>query len=378
MHRLVTSLSILGICCAVYPMFAIVAMGANAPQLWSDSAFQQELLYRSFRAASALLASSLAIWIAMRAYTSPSNRVFALFLTMFGLAASDEGRFEFVSWALPGPTRAATWPWIAEPGYTTAEILYGLCFAACLAAAVRWAGSYPDGTVQRELARPPSTSLSRRLALFVATPAFAWVGVGGGSATVMITAGLLGDRASVQIVCATSALVISTWLLMRAYRRVTNELQSKMYWILQAAICSSLLLVISLPVEFAVHQLGSSQPVLGWLHASLLPLSLLALIAFLCVGVLYAGAVDPILVVRRTLLYSAAGLIVTFVFVGVETSVSAIVERWIALPDRIASWVAGFTAALTFGPIRAWVDRRLATSPKPGRSAQLATSPRTR
>jgi hypothetical protein len=91
----------------------------------------------------------------------------------------------------------------------------------------------------------------------------------------------------------------------------------------------------------------------------MLPLALSSLVLLLSVAVLYAGAIDSRLVIRRTALYGATGLVLTGVFVAMEGLVSEMLVSRLALSDRAGSWVAGVAVALTFGPVKDWMDTRL-------------------
>jgi class 3 adenylate cyclase len=88
-------------------------------------------------------------------------------------------------------------------------------------------------------------------------------------------------------------------------------------------------------------------------------------IVALGLSVLYRGTLDPRLVLGRFTLWTALGLILTFIFVLVERAVSLQVVQWFQLPAETGGLVAGAMIAASFQPIRkrtevvvsGWVSR---------------------
>lgn len=97
-------------------------------------------------------------------------------------------------------------------------------------------------------------------------------------------------------------------------------------------------------------------PVLPFLVIVVAPL---VIVVFLAVAIFYDGAIDPALVIRRTALYGAFGVVLTFLYAGVENVVSSALAERLGLPERSASWIAAGAVALVFGFARHGIARFL-------------------
>lgn len=96
--------------------------------------------------------------------------------------------------------------------------------------------------------------------------------------------------------------------------------------------------------------------------------------AAVAVAVLYRGAIDPGLAIRKTALYGALGTLLLFVFAGVENVVADLVAERLGFGRSIGSWIAGGTVALAFGPLR---DRLRALGARLARESEPAAAPAT-
>jgi hypothetical protein len=101
----------------------------------------------------------------------------------------------------------------------------------------------------------------------------------------------------------------------------------------------------------------------GWVWPVLPILALAAapllIVAFLAVAIFYDGAVDPALVIQRMALYGVSGVVLTFLFAGVENLASSALAGRLGLPEASASWIAAGTVAVVLGLARHGMVRLL-------------------
>lgn len=69
-------------------------------------------------------------------------------------------------------------------------------------------------------------------------------------------------------------------------------------------------------------------------------------------GVLYRGAFDPSLVIRRTTVYGALGVLLTMLFAVVEEVTAERMFEQAGLPDSMGAGLAALVVAAVFGPLR--------------------------
>src|SRR5690606_42017861 len=103
---------------------------------------------------------------------------------------------------------------------------------------------------------------------------------------------------------------------------------------------------------------------------TILGLGNLAMVICLAVGVFYDGALESSLIVRRSAVYTAFGVLITFVFAGVENIASSLLSARLGLPDGASSFIGGGAAAMVFGALRSTVARL--TRPRPAAATEGA------
>ena len=349
----VSVLAFAGAICGLYYAFAVIAP-SFATQSWSTST----VVYESLMTATGLVAALLALVVLWGAPISTSSIVFSLYLACLALIAADGGRFRVLD-----ATPLASW--VSRVSQQRASgLLFAAALACCLAAGLRWSQLFPRRLEREDLHIHTVSRLARAAQGALLHTGGAWIGVGiGGFVLFASSAVLFQPWPNLQLVVTLAGpltiLVLGTLNLRVNYRAGTPAEQRRIYWVLEAGLVASILSFITFGMEIAVHVLGASSRIVVSLHAVLLPLALLSLIALLSVAVLYAGAIDSRLVIRRTVLYGATGLVLTFVFVAIEGLASELIVSRVALPDRAGGWLAGLAVALTFGPVKQWVERRL-------------------
>lgn len=83
-----------------------------------------------------------------------------------------------------------------------------------------------------------------------------------------------------------------------------------------------------------------------------LSLALAFLVVCLSVAVLWSGAVDPKLAIRRTTVYGTLGVLFIILFAVVESLVSEVVEARLGLPDMVGAAASGGLVAAIILPLR--------------------------
>lgn len=100
---------------------------------------------------------------------------------------------------------------------------------------------------------------------------------------------------------------------------------------------------------------------------SLIPISVILLSVI--TGVFYHGAVDPALALRKTTVYGAMAIAAVFLFAGLESLVSELLEEGLGVSGLVGSIVVGGAVALAiaplYGKLRAVAERFLPRYSRP-------------
>ena len=75
------------------------------------------------------------------------------------------------------------------------------------------------------------------------------------------------------------------------------------------------------------------------------------LVLCLAVAIFYRGAIDPALVIRKSTLYGALGVIFIVLFAGIENLIEETVEQRLGLPGMAGSLIAAGGVALALIPL---------------------------
>jgi hypothetical protein len=104
----------------------------------------------------------------------------------------------------------------------------------------------------------------------------------------------------------------------------------------------------------------------------LLVLAPLVLVMCAAIGILYAGAIDPALVLRRSTVWGAIGAAGVILFAGIENALFSLLEERLHLPAFAGAMISGAIVAVMLVPVRArvqrWVNARMAVA-APGEAA---------
>jgi hypothetical protein len=348
----ISLLAIVGIVTVVY--FGIEVF---LPLARGHSRSAPTLVYFVLMMCVSLIVAALALFVVWRAPLTAVNAHFTLFLAGLATVSADDGKFywsESIAGILPGRIDADTF----------AGWFFAVTLAACLGAGLRWSQLFPQPLIAESIRRHVRPRAFGSVQVALAQPWAAWITIGGGGALALVLSMVLLDRlVALQIVIVLSigifTLVSATTNLWANYKDADAAERTRIFWVLEAGVVASTLAALAFIVEVAVHGLNVDAAVLSWLHAVLLPIALLAEAILLAIAVLYAGAIDSRLVIRKTLIFGATGLALTAVFVTIEVVVSNFIVGRFGLPPGLGGWIAALVVALAVGPVKVRVDRRI-------------------
>lgn len=163
------------------------------------------------------------------------------------------------------------------------------------------------------------------------------------------------------------ALVEGVRLLRRGYRLAEVEARRRTLWMVTGLSSGTGLLVVSLLVApllgiALLPLLPDFFDVTIMVSIVLIPFAPIFVIAGIATGMFYSGAIDPGLVIRRTTMYGALGILGTFAFAGVEQLVTSYLVSRFRLPESTGPIVAGGVVAVLISPLytrlRRWLGIR--------------------
>jgi hypothetical protein len=201
-------------------------------------------------------------------------------------------------------------------------------------------------------------------------PALVWGGAAAG-------AGFgLAARLTGQVgVDAVSTILMAVWLvaglgLMRGSYRVADPAgRRQMLWAVQgfyaaawvsvlAAIPAS---VISARAGFAYGAGSSKDMVIPYAAVAIQSIAGIVSIGLVVLGLgvalLYDGALDPALALKRTTVYGIVAVSGALLFGIVENVASSVLASALGLSEGMGAAVAGAAVALAFNPLRGWITR---------------------
>ena len=237
-----------------------------------------------------------------------------------------------------------------------------------------------DAIKARRKGKEPGVAPSFRPAFL--RPGLVWGGAAAG-AGFGIAARLTGQVA----VDAVSSIAMAVWLvvglgLMRSSYRVADPAgRRRMLWVVQGFYAAAWVSVLAaIPASIISAQAGyaygaGSVDNVVIPHAAIAIQSLAAIISTglvvlgLGVALLYDGALDPALALRRTTVYGIVAVSGALLFGIVENVASSVLADALGLSEGMGAAVAGAAVALAFNPLRNWitraVERRVAAAPEP-------------
>ena len=136
------------------------------------------------------------------------------------------------------------------------------------------------------------------------------------------------------------------------------------FWLMLIGTVGMFLVSVSVGISHGIaHELGHADDLLipywillgvEWVYI----FAMLAILVSIVAAILYRGAMDPGLVLRKTTVYGALGVCLAFVFAILENILSSQVAVRFDMPGATGGWLAGGLTALAIGPLHHLIKRR--------------------
>lgn len=347
----VTVLAVVGALLAVLGDPALFQVGADAGGWSPEQAASINRLFAGIWTVEVLLAATIALTLAWRASHRADARALAWFLAFFTLFNLGDAVRELGLLPAAGAGRGVVW------------MLDGGTWWLALAAFLRFSALFPRPLTSADLDAAGLAPWRARLldarvvwggAALLVPASFALAQLAGGEigAGGPLTLRLAGFVVLLGLVAGFLwAMVQGVRHLRIRYRSVDAADRRRILWVVQGFVLALWLIVIglaaTLPVALAaIVGSGWIWPLIPILAIAIAPL---VIVVFLAVAIFYDGAIDPTLVISRTALYGAFGVVLTFLFAGVENLASSALVRGLGLPEDSAGWIAAGTVGLVFG-----------------------------
>lgn len=188
-----------------------------------------------------------------------------------------------------------------------------------------------------------------------------WAVLGLLTAAVLLVSGFTTGGHEIVLVMAATGYIALAMMTARGRYLALESADDRVgvLWLLQGLVigyvCASLfvpVLVLSVVLDTPLR-LGLTPIILGC--------GALAFVSCLAVAVFRFGALDPALVMRRSLVLGAVIFLMTVLFAAVETFVSELLTGWLGLPENSGAYAASAAAAAIFGPLwkrlSGWADQ---------------------
>ena len=349
---------------------AILKGGSTSWARWEAAAPRMLELYLS--SALCALALGLALTLAWRASHRPEARILAVFLSCL---------------FIPGTLLSA-----AGVSVHTQLLLHAVGGWTAVACFVRFASLFPApvteetlqeavrGRAERRGKKPAAVGRIRRALL---RPGLVWGSAAAGAA--VMVAARMGGSMAVEVVISIGLLcgVLTGVGYLRSSYEVSNPAgRRRILWVVQGFY--SALWVLGMGVLAAAvisARAGYAQGAAGTTSDLVVPYAAMAvqilasiaamgvIVAGLGVALLYDGALDPALALKRTTVYGIVAVSGALLFGIVENVASSVLADALGLSEGMGAAVAGAAVALAFNPLRNWitraVERRVAAAPEP-------------
>ena len=142
------------------------------------------------------------------------------------------------------------------------------------------------------------------------------------------------------------------------YRSSDAETRRKVLWFLEAALAAFVIGLVGEGVNAVLH--GTGSPTLRVvLSVSINAANCLALVICISAAVFYAGAISPVLVIRKTFIYGMTAALLLFTYAIVEAFLVNFLVDVTSISDRFASALLGTLFGLAFHPIKNRMEHAL-------------------
>jgi hypothetical protein len=324
-------------------------------------------------AATALAACALAAFLAWRVPDRPDARALTFFLCFLALYWGSLFRFIQVE----GANREFTIELSYGGGWVSQVAIASFLFA--VAAFLRFSALFPEPLTPDRL--PPSRTPRglRRLREAFLRPVPVWsfpiallavqrfgtqlaslilidkeAVAASGQAPRSFIVTLIGI-ACIQVVACLCALLLGARNLRDSYRRVSAADRKRMMWVVGGFSASTWMVFGALGLVALIVATDISADALG----AAIPLALVfapaILVASAAIGILYAGAIDPALVLRRSTVYGIVGALGLVMFAAIENVLSELVEQRLHMPGFVGAILAGGLVTIGLIPVRSGI-----------------------
>lgn len=198
----------------------------------------------------------------------------------------------------------------------------------------------------------------------------------------MMTRVYVATAAVVYVLVPFAVVAIGVHNLRTSYRLASRGNRRRMLWVTTGFSLATWLILAALGGAVLVGTLDLPEVTAIGL-VILIVLAPLLLVLGSAMGVLYAGAIDPALALRRSTIYGSLGALGIVAFAGLENALSTLVESRLGFPSFIGPLVAGAIVAAVLIPIQRRVSgavaRRIGTVEVDGKPSPntVPVSPRT-
>lgn len=262
-------------------------------------------------------------------------------------------------------------------------ILLAGTYALGAVAFIRVAHSFANPLTEDDCRAFFRSDWARRAFTFWVRPRRVWLVLGGALFAIVLVLDLASDRwlpgslgSSLHRALNLAVIgfgALGAWI---NYRTSDAAGRRRIVWILQAAFLALAIAVLHASAEILGAAVGFELPASSQTWAGLL--SRFGMIACFVLAIFWAGAIDPRLVLRKTVVYSASISILVFLFAVVENVVSGYLADRLGLRNDLVAAVAGAAVGLSFHPLREGLNRfmtacfGLASAGRPGSERRAA------
>ncbi len=142
------------------------------------------------------------------------------------------------------------------------------------------------------------------------------------------------------------------------YRGGHADVQRRVLWFLAWAVVAVITTLITLAVR-AVLGSTASEPVRVVIGVSLAVLNDFAQVFCIGAAVFYVGAISPLLVIRKTMVFGLTTALLLFVFASVEVFLHHQIVHLLGVTDTFASSLLGGAFGLAFHPVKHYFEHLL-------------------
>lgn len=165
--------------------------------------------------------------------------------------------------------------------------------------------------------------------------------------------------AAAYVILPIVAGIVGVRNLRLSYRLAGPDEQRCMLWVTAGFTLAAWLIVSALGGALVLGAFNLPE-LIAIALVVLLVLAPLLVVLGSAMGVLYAGAIDPALALRRSTLYGALGALGIVAFAGIENALSEWVEDRLGLPTFIGPLLAGAVVAAALVPVQRRLSRAFA------------------